>query len=351
MTKQRTLLFILWIFLYGITLAQNPASLGFHTFSFDASDTTNHDYTNITKILGKYQATLSAVQKETLIQEFKNQVCINKKPIYAGWHNYKHLADALGVSTSRKEREEWLVRAKKEMSEGELAFLTESINSDKNIYQHTGYEEKALVIDFDKNQTPDMICIPQVHFGPSIGYELFVKKNNHWQSVFDYSGSFEALEQTENLVVIRYLVTIIEPTETEILLNVILEKKGNQWVLKDFLKQYYASQTQKPSKFLDNFEPFATKSNTILRTHPTVRDTGMAGHSAMMSAEMTKTLVGNQVGVFPKGSKALIMAKEKGWAFVAFLPNSKSLKNSLEHGIDRESKMKPYYCGWIQLKE
>ncbi|MCU0436806.1 MAG: hypothetical protein MUC49_02765 [Raineya sp.] len=345
--KKRTLLFMIWIFVQSIGYAQNSVPLGFCTFHF--ADTTNHDYTNIEKFLGKYKAKLSASENEALVNEFKTQICANINPAYTGWHNYKHLADALGVVTSKTEKEAWAAKVKKEMGEGESSYITNKIMSDENIYQHTGFNEKAMVLDFDQNQTPDIICIPQVHFGPSIGYEVFAKKDNKWQSVFDYSGSFEGLEKTENQIVIRYLITLIEPTETEILFSVVLEKKDNNWVFKDFLKQYYASQTKKPVKFLPKFESFTAKSNTILRTHPLIKDTGMAGHSAMISAEMTKTIVGNQVGVFPKDSKALIMAKEKGWAFVAFLPNSKPTKNSLEHGMDRESKISPYYCGWIQM--
>jgi predicted DNA-binding ArsR family transcriptional regulator len=346
--KKRTLILILWVFVQSIGYTQTSVPLGFCTFSFDASDTT--DYTNIEKFLGKYKAKLSASQQTSIINEFKTQICVNINPAYTGWHNYKHLADALGVVTPKEEIEGWVTKIKKEMSEGEASMIIDRIIKDENIYQHTGFNEKAMVLDFDQNQTPDVICIPQVHFGPSIGYEVFAKKDGRWQSVFDYSGSFEGLEKTDNQIVIRYLVTIIEPTETEILLSVVLEKKDSNWVLKDLLKQYYASQTKKPAKFLTKFESFTAKSSTILRTHPLIKDTGMAGQSAMISAEMTKTLVGNQVGVFPKGSKALVLAKEKGWAFVAFLPNSKPQKNSLEHGMDRESNINPYYCGWIQVK-
>jgi len=347
--RKGTLLLIVWIWCQGIVHAQTPVPLGFCSFSFDASDTTHHDNTNIEKFLGKSKVQLLS-QKEAFLKEFKTQVCLNTNPSYKGWHDYKHLADVLGVSITKEDKNEWLAKIKKEVGAGELEYFEKQIMDDQNIYQHTGFDEKAVVIDFDQNQTPDLVCIPQVHFGPSIGYEVFALKGKSWQSIFDYSGSFEGFEKSDSQIIIRYLVTIIEPSETEILLSVVLEKKESKWVLKHYLKQYYASQTQKPAKFLTEFTPFSTKASTILRTHPHIKDKGSSGHSVMISAEQTKTIVGNQVAIMNSGSKGLVLAKEKGWSFVAFVPNTKVSKTSLEHGMDMDSKEKPYLCGWIQMK-
>jgi hypothetical protein len=326
---------------YSIGYTQTTVPLGFCKHSTVIyPDTIYHDYNNIKRFLGKYEAKLTHFQKKTLVKEFKNQACWNTSPTNMGWRNYKQLLDLWGIWISQKEIEIWDEKFRKESNDTVFYYSDEISVNNTRTYQ---FFEKPMVVDFDQNQDADVICIPQDHFGPASGYEIYAKKDGRWQSIADYSGSFEGLEKTENQIVIRYLVHDIN-SNAQIFLSIVLERKNNDWVFKDFLKQCYAYQTQKPFKLLNQFELIIAQSSTILRTHPHLKKMGLVENQLS-----TPTLTGNQVGIFPKGSKALIMAKENNWAFVAFLPNSNPEKISFEYETDNNSEKKPYYCGWIQL--
>jgi hypothetical protein len=345
----RRIFLLVYIFLHSISYAQTSVPLGLCPSSYPNPNTENQDYNNIKRFLSKYEAKLSVFQKEALAKEFKTQVFWNIQPTYRGWHDYKKLLDLFGILMSQKEKEEWVTKAKKEMDkqektddlEREFHYTQEAILEDHS-YQF-GMVEKVLVVDFDQNQEADVMCVPQDHFGPASGYEIYAKKNGRWQSVTDYAGSFEGLKTSENQIIIRYFVEDTN-ANVQVFLSVVLSKKGNSWELKDLLKQYYAFQTKKPLQFLRKFELFTTQSTTVLRTHPIIKDTGVM-------TEKTPTLIGNQVGIFPKGSEGLILAKENNWAFVAFLPTSNPEKTSFEYESDINSEVKPYHCGWIQLSK
>ncbi|KOY86580.1 hypothetical protein AD998_10875 [bacterium 336/3] len=336
---KKNLFWRIWLFVYSIGYAQTSVPLGFCNHSTVIyPDTIYQDYNNIKRFLGKYEAKLSHFQKKALVKEFKNQACWNTTPAYMGLRNYQQLLELWGIWMSQKEIEIWNEKLRKESNDTVFHYSDEIIVNHTPAYQ---FLEKPMVVDFDQNQEADVICIPQDLFGPASGYEIYAKKNGRWQSIANYAGSFEGVKKTENQIVIRYLVGYAN-SNAQIFLSIVLKKKGHDWVLEDFLEQYYAFQTQKPPKFLNQFENFIAKSRTILRTHTFVKDTGVVD-------EKTPTLIGNQVGIFPKGSKALILAKEKDWAFVAFLPISKPEKIIFEYDSQQYNEAKPYYCGWIQL--
>jgi len=344
---KKSLLAIIWMFVWSTGYAQISTPLGFCNHSTVIyPDTIHQDYNNIKRFLGKYEAKLSFFQQKALAQEFKTQVCWGITPTRLGWANYKQLLDLFGILIAHNEKEAWITKAREEIgkredmddAQREFGYIQEAIENEEPAYE---FLERPMVLDFDKNQVADVICIPQAHFGPASGFEIYAKKKGRWQSVADYSGSFEGFKKTENQIVIRYLVADVN-SNAQVLANVVLEKKENDWAFKDCLKQLYAYQTQEPPKLLHQFEALTVKSNTIIRTHPFVKNTGMVD-------EKTPTLAGNQVAVFPKGSQALILAKLNDWAFVAFLPSSNPEKTSFEYESDPNSDIKPYYCGWIAL--
>ena len=238
---------------------------------------------------------------------------------------------------------------------GKIDFPTDETEEDP---RSSAYAFRCL--DFDGDRRIDLIVFNQVYFGPSPGLVFFGRTGDEYVYLFDCSGSVARIERTGDKLYFRYVVTIIDPPETEILASIAYDFKTKTCVLDS--KLYYAQQTRFPKPAAAP-EPFEVQDKAILRVSPAVDDAPNRKDAyGYEDFKVTRTLYGNAVAEFPKSAGGYIVAREKEWAFVAFdtriPPTDVSLRHGLEPGqYDKTTETwtpiyvpNQYFCGWIEAK-
>lgn len=292
-----------------------------------------------------FELTLTQAQKKNIMTDFSQ--------IISNWYDYRRFANTLGIDMTAQDRAFWI---KKYEEKGEADYWREEINK-FTLTTEIDENDKVLIFDFNKDKNPDLVAIPETYFGPSLGYKFYARQNGKWQYTFDNSGEIVRITQQGKETIVHFLVTIIESTETDILINLRLNPTNQTWQL---TKQYYASQTEFPTQKPLTQLKFSLKTATALRYSPQIDDKPIADTLAYQ--ETTRTLRGNVVADFEAGAKGYILAQKNDWAMVAFLPTSSPIAVSLRHGMDDSyfdekgemhsgPRIKPYHCGWILMKD
>jgi hypothetical protein len=211
-----------------------------------------------------------------------------------------------------------------------------------------------ICFDFDKDGKPDMFSFPKVYFGPSLGLAFYGRVNGKFQYLFDNSGWIAEIKDNKDRILMRYVMPIIDVSETYILHNIVYDKKTHTLSIDS--KVFYAQQTKIP-KIQDVPVAFKTNDSVYLRYSPVINDSVNKDEQSYWLTG-TRMLFGNVDAVYPKESSGYIFYKDKDWAFVAFNPESEFIRSSLKHGMDEfvpnyfsKKYVKPYLCGWIPVNK
>ena len=213
-------------------------------------------------------------------------------------------------------------------------------------------------LDLDGDQRIDLLVFNQVYFGPSPGLVFYGWNGSAYTYLFDCSGAIGQLERIGDKLYFRFVVTIIDPPEAEILASITYDFKTKTCALES--KLYYAQKTQLPKSF-NQPQPFALESAAVLRTDPKKNDTPLKTNADGISDyETTRTLYGNAVAELPPATRGFVLARDGHWAFVAcstkVLPTRHSLHHGMEPTIPDPKNQDPaplylpcqYFCGWIK---
>ncbi|MCX6560500.1 MAG: hypothetical protein NTZ26_08285 [Candidatus Aminicenantes bacterium] len=275
----------------------------------------------------------------------------------------KHLGDAF----DKELRAEYNRRLKATLDEDDVkTFGVDETGASNDFYLNESEEDPAAsqyafrCLDFDGDKSIDLVIFNQVFFGPSQGLVFCGRSGGAFSYLFDCSGAIAKIERIGDKLYVRYVVTIIEPSETEILAGIAYDFKTKACSLDS--KLYYAQQTRFP-KALGRPEPFETSTAVTLRFSPTVDDKeNLKNANGYFDYTTTRTLRGNAVAEFPKSAGGFVLARENGWAFVAFgikvMPAETSLHHGMEPGrFDKAAQKwvpidspRQYYCGWIDSR-
>jgi hypothetical protein len=214
-------------------------------------------------------------------------------------------------------------------------------------------------LDFNADGKADLFLIPEVFFGPSPGLVIYGYQKGKIVLFSNIAGDIVSFKKRGDDIILQYGAILIEQTETEILQTIIYNAKAKSCSLDS--KIYYATQTKFPEK-LGKPRLFKTIDSVALRYDKTLNDT-IYTEEQYNDYELnmgSKTLRGNVVAVYPKNAKAYLLAEDKDYAFVAFLPESSFLALSLRHGMEYfyfeddklidEPKPKPYILGWVEKR-
>jgi hypothetical protein len=212
----------------------------------------------------------------------------------------------------------------------------------------------------DGDGTIDLVIFNQVYFGPSSGLVFCGWDGRNFKYLFDCSGAIRSIERIGGRIYIRYAVTIIDESEAEILASMAYDIKAKTWALES--KAYYPQKMRFP-KATSRPEPFQLNAPAVLRVDPKIDNKpNRKDANGDFNYETTRTLYGNAVAEYPKSAGGFIIARENGWALVAFDTKVAATDNSLHHGMepttyDKKTEVSTpiimpcqYYCGWIENK-
>ncbi len=235
-----------------------------------------------------------------------------------------------------------------------------AVNLDKPTQDQNPRERPYWLLDFNGDKVIDLVLVLNVYFGPTYGYYFYFRHQGKFKYAFDNSGDFELIRHEGKRTILQYAIPIIDTPETQIVQTFVYDHRRQTYEASP--KLYYASQTKIPSPLMRRPRLLSLRKASPLRHSPKVDNTPAKKLKVgeYHDYKATKTLWGNVVAKYGKGAKAYLLAKRKGWAFVAFLPNSKLIKTSLRHGMDEgyDSKtgkplppaISPYICGWLPLR-
>jgi hypothetical protein len=315
----------------------------------------NADFNPVPAVLKRIvQARLkmSSTQSRNLLQELFN----DRIPAL----DYISAALNLGAEVTPAQRQELIAREKTVNRDpadtAEICDRIADLNVQKNAVE--GYPSFAegifqfSVLDLDGDGRADLILIPAMYFGPSAGLKFYGRGPERFEYLGEHSGDIRRIDEDRTAIVLRFMVNILDSTETGAVLNFHFDRRGRSWAV---TKQYYAQQTEIPARF-----SAPTASRTVreseLRTGPRVDD-GPPRTDRDQNV-VTTTLKGNIVARFSEGAGCLILAAKGEWAFVAFTPDSParecSLYHDLDHSLEQTRKelgvfpLRPYLCGWIR---
>jgi hypothetical protein len=274
----------------------------------------------------------------------------------------KHLSGAMDKAM----RVAYNAKIRPTLDDDEFKLFGVDENEDKDFFSDESNEDPAAsqyafrCLDFDGDKRIDLLIFNQAYFGPSLGLVFYGWDGKAYTYLFDCSGAIAGIERLGNKLYIRYLVTIIDPAETEILASIAYDFKTKTCMLDS--KLYYAQKTRFP-KVLGRPEPFSLNAPTVLRVDPKIDNKpNQKDANGYFNFETTLTLYGNAVAEYPISAGGYVLAAENNWAFVAFDTTIGPTDNSLHHGMepgtyDKETAaftpiIMPcqYFCGWIETK-
>jgi len=268
----------------------------------------------------------------------------------------------LGLDVSPAQRAELIAReTAKSPDPGQLAELREtilSLNVQKNELE--GYPDfteglyRFTVLDLDGDGRADLILIPRMYFGPSAGMKFYGREQDRFVYLGEQTGDIRRIDTPPGKIIFRYVVNILDPTETGSILNYVWDRATRTWTV---TKQYYAQQTEIPSR-LQPPRAVVKVGEAALRTGPRADD----GPPRTDRDEnvVTTTLQGNIVARLAANAKGFVYEVREGWAFAAFASDPPPLKSSLYHDLDHSLEaerkangapvLKPYLCGWVRTE-
>lgn len=275
----------------------------------------------------------------------------------------KHMAGAM----QRDLRQAYNAKLKAAKGEDEAKAYALDENTTSSDFPSNESEEDSATsqyafrcLDFDGDHRIDLLVFNQVYFGPSAGLVFYGWDGKRYRHLFDCSGTIAKIERLGDKLYLRFVVTIIDRAETEILATVSYDFKTKTCVLDSKLN--YAQQTRFP-KSIDAPRPFSLAAATALRVTPVTDDTpNKPDANGNFDWQTTRTLRGNVVADMPASAGGFILAKQGAWACVAFSTKVMPTDHSLRHGMEpevadpkadtRHTVYPPcqYFCGWIENK-
>jgi hypothetical protein len=346
-------IFLVFLFGLGQAWAQDAPRFAFPKY-YDSGNP--YIYSQAEKSLQKYGLTLTSAQKK---QFLANELIASNLDLF----DVVEVCNYLKINLSSQDRQK-LVERLRTNQDTNLFNLYEDFIVGKSYLDSNrnslAYEKTKIPIlyDFNRDGKADLIMLPGVYFGPSLGYKFFGRVNSKFQYLFDNSGSIVELQISNNQAIINFRVPIIDPSETNIQQGLVLKFKEKNTLLEP--KVYFAQQSFLPAKL--NPPKWAEfVADTELRYSPTINDTPR-DTTGYVYDSVTTTLRGNVVAEYQSNAKGYILGEKADWFLVALSPLSPPTRTSLRHGMDSEwtdekgnvmaeLKIKPYLLGWVRKKQ
>ncbi len=251
----------------------------------------------------------------------------------------------------------FIIKFPKACTEEILRELSSKWEADMKMEEIAPYEDwddgyyKFICFDFNKDKKVDVILMPSIFFGPSLGLACYASVDGHFKNMFDKAGYIVKFEKRGDNIILQFETTIIEESETNVLETLVYNLRNNQ--LSQHSKLYYANDTRLPKK-IEHQGQFILSKKAALRADTKIFNKKFPEDWFNYSSRGSKKLRGNVVADYPIGAKGYVLAEEKDFVFLAFMPEAKFLDCSLRHGMDSsdfESYKpipEPFICGWTK---
>jgi hypothetical protein len=220
----------------------------------------------------------------------------------------------------------------------------------------------AKAYDFDADGTVDLVAFPEIMFGPSNGFVVYVRDGAKARHILSTSGDWAAAVQTAYAVAVRFEANVLAPGEARFSQTLVYERASKSW--RPVIKSYAAVQGKTPEPKL--LTPFVTAGPATLRATPSVDDRPSHRDEDM---DRSAVLRGNALATYAAGARGVVLAEEGEWRYVAFDPATRPGATSLHHGMDHEPEQpseleappvepaanqlttKTWLCGWVRATE
>ena len=208
--------------------------------------------------------------------------------------------------------------------------------------------EETLLFDFDDDKSWDLLLVKGTYFGPSPGFQFYANTQNGPEFICENAGDIWKIKKSSQNIVFYYSLPIIDAGESQVLYIIDLAYPKQTY---SFKKLYYAQQTVLPPKLKSKPKTRKLTQRTALRFSPQNQNEGnwediIEDENYMLS----KCIKGNIVAYYETNASYWVLAKERNWQFVAFLPTSQPSENALSHGMEnwKTQHLQAYVCGWIE---
>jgi hypothetical protein len=220
---------------------------------------------------------------------------------------------------------------------------------------HRGDEGgKTEAFDFDGDGKADLVQFSEVMFGPSDGWNVFVRQGDQLVQAFGISGAWADARDGGSAVAVRFEANLLGPGEARFSTMLRYDRGSHAW--SPALKAYGAVQGKVPTvgEVASKLVPFQTVGAAALRSDPVVDDAPKPQPDDTTGDDFgkTATLHGNVLATYTATAKGIVLASEGEWRYVAFDPAAaKPTATSLAHGMDMDGVGTSWLCGWVKATE
>jgi hypothetical protein len=181
-------------------------------------------------------------------------------------------------------------------------------------------------IDVDDDGVADLALVDEVVYGPSEGFNVFVRHNTEFQQVFLAAGRFVQFGQLQDRVKLRFLLEVLGPEDTRAQVALVLDRKTHRWTHPP--ASCAALQTQMPKLRAEG--SVELRSGDALRFAPAVDNSRAPSPPDGEKWTRTPTLRGNVVVELGATAKATVLGRAGTWLYVS-VPQSRAIRRTSLH--------------------
>jgi hypothetical protein len=183
--------------------------------------------------------------------------------------------------------------------------------------------------DVDGDGRFDLFLYPQVYFGPSSGFEVYIRDAAGLRLAFGVPGDWTAVKDAEHLLLSYDVMIIDDSTESSYTHALEYRLADHAWTV---LPSTFRAASGKPPAAASMAKHFTLSTATSLRSAPSVDDAPPPPSEDGGETPST-TLRGNALADYPAGARGLALAEQGEWIYVGFDPATRPTATSMQHGM------------------
>lgn len=182
--------------------------------------------------------------------------------------------------------------------------------------------------DLDGDGRFDLYLYPQVYFGPSSGFIVYVRDAAGLREAFGVPGDWTVVKDAEHVLLSYDVLVIDESFESAFAHALEYRLAEHRWVV---LPSTFRALVGVVPPAASMARP-VTLGATTLRAAPTIDDAPPQAVDGQVSEART-TLRGNALADYAAGAHGLALAEQGDWLYVGLDPAVRPTATSMQHGM------------------